>query len=138
MRRSPDENGFTLVEVLVAFTIAVVLLLPLLHSFLMGMTSASRTDALDEATVIAQSTIEAIGRETPLANATDIERQEGRYHVSAQVARYDGDGAINGPILPVVPYDVAVTVRWREGPRARSVALHAIRLGPPPARRATP
>jgi general secretion pathway protein I len=132
MRSARDENGFTLIEVLVAFAIAVVLLVPLLHSFSTGLTSAARTDAFGEATLIAQSTLASIGPEIPLSEGGGFTREEGRYRVATRINRYAGDGVVHGPILPVVPYDVAVTVSWQEGARSRSVALRAVRLGPPP------
>jgi general secretion pathway protein I len=132
MRSARDERGFTLIEVLVAFAIAVVLLVPLLHSFSTGLSSAARTDALSAATLIAQSTLESIGPETGLSAGGGFVRQEGRYRVATRIDRYDGDGVINGPILPVVPYAVAVTVSWQEGGEPHTIALRAVRLGPPP------
>lgn len=132
MRATHNEGGFTLIEVLVAFAIAVVLLVPLLHSFSTGLRSATRTDAFGEATLIAQSTLAGIGPGIPLSAGGGFVREEGRYRVAARINRYDGDGVVHRPILPVVPYDVAVTVSWQEGARSRSVALRAVRLGPAP------
>jgi general secretion pathway protein I len=132
MQAARDENGFTLIEVLVAFAIAVVLLVPLLHSFSTGLMSAARTDAVGEATLIAQSTLESVGPEIPLSAGGGFTREEGRYRVAARISRYTGHGVVHGPILPVVPYDVTVTVGWQEGARSRTVALRAVRLGPPP------
>lgn len=138
MRRHRDASGFTLIEVLVAFTIAVVLLLPLLRSFSIGMLSASRTDAVTQATLIAQSTLESMGSAIALTEDADVERQEGPYRVSATVRRYQGDGVAAGPVLPVTPFEVAVTVSWQEGARTRSVALHTLQLGPTPPQEQNP
>ena len=130
-RRRPDDSGFTLIEVLVAFAIAAVLLLPLLRSFSTGLGTATRSDAATEATLIAQSTLEGMGHLVALDAGASIDRQEGSYHVSALVGRYQGDGVAAGSILTVVPYDVAVTVDWQEGARTRSITLHTLRLGSP-------
>ncbi|MGH7036279.1 MAG: type IV pilus modification PilV family protein [Stellaceae bacterium] len=138
MRRRPDERGFTLIEVLVAFAIAAILLLPLLRSFSTGIGIASRTDAATEATLIAQSTLEGIGHLVALSDGASLERQEGPYRVSAFVRRYQGPADATGSIFAVVPYDVAVTVNWQEGARARSITLRTVRLGPPPAHEQVP
>ncbi len=133
MRRRDNAAGFTLIETLVAFAIVALLLLPLLRSFSTGMTSISRADAVDGATLIAQSTIESLTPDAEAARLTDVERQEGPYHVTARISPYAGDGVPSGPNLPLLPYRISVAVSWPEGARTRSVALDALRLGPPPA-----
>jgi len=133
MCRRSDESGFTLIEVLVAFAIAAILLLPLLRSFSTGIGTATRTDAATEATLIAQSTLAGMGDVVALSDGASIRQQQGPFRVSASVRRYHGDDAASRPVLTVVPYDVAVTVEWREGARARSITLRTLRLGPPPA-----
>jgi prepilin-type N-terminal cleavage/methylation domain-containing protein len=126
-----NAEGFTLIEALVAVAIVALVLLPLLRSFATGMTNTSRAAALDGATLVAQSVLESVGPEIALAQAGDFTRQEGGYRIVGRIHRYDGAGAPSGPVLPLVPYDVAVTVSWQEGARMRSVALDALRLGPP-------
>ena len=129
-RRS--TSGFTLVEVLVAFTIAAVLLLPLLRSYSAGVAGATRTDAFTAATLLAESTLETFGPGTALVDGGGVDQQEGRYHVSATVQRYLGDGSMPQSPLVAMPYEVAVKVSWPEAARERSVTLRTLRLGPPP------
>ena len=125
-----EDSGFTLIEVLVAFTIALVLLIPLLHSFSTGLASGARTDAFTNATLIAQSTLERLGPEVALNDKATAKRQDGPYEIETSVRRYQGDGAPERATRSaVVPFDVAVTVRWREGLRMQSVTLQGIRLG---------
>jgi len=133
MSRRDSADGFTLIEVLVAFTIAAVLLLPLLRGFASGITSAERTDAFAEATVIAESALETIGPSIPLVDGSSQERQEGRYRVSTSVHLYQGDGAPTNPLMVALPYEVVVAVNWQEAARARSVTLRSLRIGAPPA-----
>jgi general secretion pathway protein I len=132
MRRG-STSGFTLIEVLVAFTIAAVLLLPLLRSFSAGVASATRTDAFTAATLIAESTLETVGPGVALVDGGGIDQQDGRYHVSASVHRYQGEGTVPSSLLVAVPYEIMVTVSWQEAARTQSVALRTLRLGPPPA-----
>ena len=137
MRRG-NASGFTLIEVLVAFTIAAVLLLPLLRSFSAGIASATRTDAFTTATLIAESTLASVGPGIALVDGGDFDQQEGRYHVSASVHRYQGEEVTSQPLLVTIPYEVLVTVSWQEAARTRSVVLRTLRLGPPPVLREAP
>ena len=132
MRRG-SASGFTLIEVLVAFTIAAVLLLPLLRSFSAGVASVTRTDAFTAATLIAESTLETAGPGIALVDGGSLDQQTGRYHVSASVHRYVGDGVSPQLGLVAVPFEIVVTVSWQDAARTRSVALRTLRLGPPPA-----
>jgi prepilin-type N-terminal cleavage/methylation domain-containing protein len=133
MRRRDSASGFTLIETLVAFAIMALLLLPLLGSFSTGMASTSRADAVDGATLVAQSTIESLTPDAESARLVDVERQEGAYHITGRINPYASDDMPNGQNLPLLPYRISVTVSWQEGARMRSIALDALRLGPPPA-----
>lgn len=133
MRQRADASGFTLIEVLVAFTIAALLLLPLLRSYSIGITSATRSGDFTAATLVAQATLESVGIASPLADGAVLDQQEGAYHIATAVHRYDGDGAPQGNLLMAIPYEIAVTVSWQEGAQPRSIALRTLRLGPPPA-----
>jgi type II secretory pathway pseudopilin PulG len=133
MRQHDSAAGFTLIETLVAFAIVALLLLPMLRSFSAGLASTSRADAVDGATLIAQSAIESLTPDAEAARLTDLDRQEGAYHVSGRISPYAGNGVPDGRNLPLAPYQISVTVNWPDGARMRSIVLNAIRLGPPPA-----
>jgi len=124
--------GFTLIEVLIAFTVAVILLLPMLRSFSQGLDSAARSDNVTEATLIAESTLEAAGANTHLVDG-DAAQNEGRYRIATAVHRYGGESLAPQPMIAaVIPYEIVVTVSWQEMARSRSVALRTLRLAPPP------
>lgn len=127
------SGGFTLIEVLVAFTIAAVLLLPLLRGYSAGVAGATRADAFTAATLLAESTLETFGPGTALVDGGGLDQQDGRYHVSVTVQRYQGDGSTPASPLVAIPYEIVVTVSWPEAARLQSVALRTLRLGPPPA-----
>jgi general secretion pathway protein I len=131
-------DGFTLIEVLVAFTIAAILLLPLLRGFASGVTSADQTDAFTQATVIAESAMESVGPALPLVDGSSQERQEGRYRVSTSVHLYQGEGAPTNPSPAVVPFEVVVAVNWQDAARTRSISLRSLRLGAPAAPEPSP
>lgn len=134
MSRRDKERGFTLIEILVAFAIAAVLLLPILRSFATGAHSATVTDNYLDATLIAQSTLESYGRDMPLAAGGVLDRQEGAYHVAASVHRYRGKAVAPDIGAGLALYRLIVRVSWHNEARTRSVALETLRLGlAPPA-----
>lgn len=128
MRRHADAAGFTLIEMLVAITLMVVLLLPLMRSFSSGLQVRGRSDALTEATLIAESQLETIAANRAFNSEASSDRRQGRYHVRTSVQRYTV-GSVD-PGIAVQPYEIRVTVSWPEGAQTRSVALRLLRLGP--------
>ena len=62
-----DESGFTLVEVLVAFAVFVLVLMPLLSALTSGTAAISGSSQQAQALNSAQSKLASIGRETTLA-----------------------------------------------------------------------
>jgi general secretion pathway protein I len=128
------ERGFTLIEVLVATTIAALLLFPLLRSFSAGLATTQRLGGITAATLLAESTLETVGSATPLVDGSDIDRQQGPYHLTASVRRYSNPSAAGGDQAPpVVPYEITVAVDWRDASGPQSVSLRSLRLGLPSA-----
>lgn len=125
-----SDRGFTLIEILIAFAIAAILLIPLLRSFATGATSSARSDAYTEATLIAQSTLAGLGREIALVAGGGINRHEGPYHITVSVSQrgLSSPSKDAGPRL--IPYAVVVKVRWRAAGKNRSVTLQTLRFGP--------
>ena len=126
-RRGKRQRGFTLIEVLVAFAVAALVLSVLLPTFSAGLGAASRAKAVTEATLLAESSLDAIGTTIPLAPGRLDDVYDGRYRWHAEIAARPDLAAAT---LPVAPYEVTVTVAWNELGRERHVALHTLRLGP--------
>ncbi len=128
MRDGGRSGGFTLIEVLVAFTIAAILLVALLRSFSGGVAGSVRADDYTEATILAESTLEALGTSEALGDGFHFERAEGRYIVAATAHLYTPPDASDVAHRYVVAYDVRVTVSWHEGLRAPSITLRTLHL----------
>jgi general secretion pathway protein I len=124
-----NQRGFTLIEVLVAFAIAALLLVAVLRILTLGLAGTDRADAYTRATILAESALDTLGVVTPLAEGS-AETRKGRFIIAVAVRRYDGSGAGNGQYL--VLYRLTAKVSWREGARQRSVSLATLRLGPQP------
>lgn len=127
MRHRTDAAGFTLIEMLVAITLMLLLVLPLMRSFSSGLLVRSRSDVLAEATMIAETELETAAANLAAGGETSSDRVAGRYSIRSSAARYALGILDDG--LAVRPYEIRVTVSWPEGARTRSVALQTLRLG---------
>jgi general secretion pathway protein I len=123
-------EGFTLIEVLVAFTIAALLLVAVLRILTLGLDGGERAEAFTRATIIAESTLDAIGVVTPLIPGEAAELRDGPFRILASVERYHEPDAVNDDQRYLVFYRVSATVSWLDGRRQRSVELSTLRLGP--------
>ena len=141
-----NERGFTLLEVLIAFTIAALALAMLFRGAGAGMVSAERAGRYEEAVSRAKSHLAAIGHKAAVAPG-DAEGDDGngfrwRLHIAqvavSQPADRNGPGGqaanglasnVQGP--PVALFAITVAVSWTEEGRRREVRLGTERLGQP-------
>jgi hypothetical protein len=115
---------------LVAFTLATLLLAVLLRGVGQGVAGSRRVATAADATILAESTLDAMGVVAPLRDGDAADRSVGPFRVRVSVARYH-DSANGGEDGYVVPYELTATVLWQEGRLERSMSLRTVRLGPP-------
>jgi type II secretory pathway pseudopilin PulG len=124
--------GFALIEILVAFTIAVLALGALYHLASNGIETETTATRYSRALLIAQSALEAAGTEQPLVPGSSIHRRDDIYQEEVIVrVRPDllrNDDALSTPY----PYEVSIDIAWHDGRRARSLTLSTLRLGAAP------
>ena len=122
------ERGFTLIEILVAFTIAALLLGVIYEIFSGGLRAAEVGRRTTEALLIAESSLETItGVAVAPGQTTD---EVGSYERMTDV-RERPDLLPPTAQISVMPYEIVVRVAWRDGVRPRSVQLSTLWLGPP-------
>jgi general secretion pathway protein I len=121
-------SGFTLIEVLVAFTILGVALLALFDVFSTGIKNVKASEGYTTAATLAESRLATLGVTAPLVDRVETGEFDGRYRWQATVRRI----AVGEPVAeqqPVVdPYQLTVTVSWGRGGEQREVSLTTIRL----------
>jgi general secretion pathway protein I len=124
--------GFALIEILVAFTIALLALGMLYRISSSGLAIGTTAFRYSRALLIAENALDEVGVEVPLAPGQSARQVDGAYDRDVTVhSRPDllpGAAALPGAF----PYEVSVQVSWHDSGRARSIELSTIRLGPVP------
>lgn len=127
------QQGFTLLEVLVALAILAVTLGVAMAGFSGNLAFSARIDDQRRALMLAQSLLAAAGRSEPLepgmAEGMAEDGLRWKRRISVYLPQEEEAGA-QSPRLPVAAYQVSVDVSWGGEGTGRSVALTALRLRP--------
>jgi general secretion pathway protein I len=125
--RRRRQSGFTLIEIIVSLAILAVALGTLFQAFSTGLRATTVTDRQAAATLLAQSLLDRIGQDIPLAAGE-------RAGVSADGLRWSITVGPSPLIAPerradsaVIPFDVNVSVAAERG---APVILNTLRLAP--------
>ena len=119
--------GFTLIEILVAFVIAALLLGVLYQLFSTGARAGHGAIGYSEAVLLAESDLDALAA-APIGPG-DTDDRIGRYERATRV-RVKATLAPAAAAFNLVPYEIEVRVAWRDGGRTRDVSLSTLRLVP--------
>ena len=125
-RRSETQAGFSLLEILVAFAIMATVVTVLLQVFAGGLRNLRVGEDYAVAATLAESRLAELGRSVPVVEGEE-EGAWDRYGWQVRIAPWDGLDLPDTSDL--VLYEVAVTVHWRVGTRARSLTLNSLRPG---------
>jgi general secretion pathway protein I len=129
VKRPGHESGFSLLEVLVAFSILAMALTALLSVFGGGLRLASVADDTALATSFAQSKLAEVGVVEPLSEGQTSGAFDERFRWIVDVRPQElADKEIDSSNLPVQLYRVDVRVEWDEGKRTRAINLTTFRI----------
>ncbi len=139
--RRPGERGFSLLEILVAFSILALTLGVLMQIFSGSLRNAEMAHDQAQAVALAQSLLAAAGIETPLT-AGETSGQAGnkfRWLLQAQLFHEEPQTAVVAPATGASPrlelWEVKVEIHWGgdSATTRRSFSLSSLRLQMPPA-----
>lgn len=123
-----SERGFTLIEVVVAFVIAALVVVAALQVFGGAFDGSARAEQLTRALVAAESKISEVGVTIPL-EAGEHRGVSGGMSWTARIEPSDGLGADNARRAPLRAYEVTVAVTGT-GFRPATVTLQTLKVGP--------
>lgn len=125
------QRGFSLIEILVAFSILALALGVLLNIFSGGLRSAIVSEEYQQALAIAESQLARVGFDLMVEDGVVTGVEQGKFSWRIQgtpfeVPQVKKDQA---PLAALIrAYKVQVSVEWEEGQDSRSVVLNTIRL----------
>lgn len=124
------QGGFSLLEILVAFSILAVSLSILLNIFASGVTTAGVAEDYTNAVQIGESLMARTGVEKPLqvGEVSGVENKKYRWQVIVQPLAFNPDN-MDTTTLTTTLYKVTVMVSWGdEEPNARQIKLVTLKL----------
>jgi len=123
------QQGFSLLEILVAFSILALSLGVLLNIFSGGVRRAAISEEYQRAISIAESKLATAGIEVELQEGEIQGVVEDKYHWSLNSQLFIAeDEGLEEESLPVEPYQVTITVEWAAGKEDRQIELTTLRL----------
>jgi len=129
MRRKHGQRGYSLIEVLVAFSILAMALTVLLKIFSAGLRNVDAASEYARAINIAEAELAVPGILEPMqAGITEGEESDG-YRWVRDVSAFQPPNRPDYTGAPVPPYLIRVEVTWAAGRGERTLWLETIRLG---------
>lgn len=126
--RNRCQSGFTLLEVVVAFTIFALSFAAILQIFSQRMQSAEISDEYGVALGYAESLLARAGVESDLVAGDQQGEFASGMHWERRVTAY-GNSNVDAGSVPL--FCVDVSVKWGEAERERAVRLTTLRLSTP-------
>jgi len=124
-----SDAGFTLIEVVVAFVVAALVVVAALQLFGGAFDGSARAERLSRALIAAESRMAAVGVTVPLRTGEERGDGPGGTTWRTSIAPYEADPALDADTLPVRAYEVTVTVGWQSG-SSDAVTLRTVKIGP--------
>jgi len=126
--RGPAQQGFTLIEVLVAFMILTLSLSVLFRIFSSGLTNVAVAGDYAQAVLVAESQLALVGRSEPLLVGQTSGESGEQFRWRRTVESYipwEDDTALT---VPVSGYHISVEVSWTHNGRDQQIILNSLRV----------
>jgi len=122
------NQGYTLIEVLVAFMIMALALTVLLRIFSGGLRNISVSSDYAQAVLIAESRLAAAGIDGPLFPGETAGVEGEQFQWTRRVTEYLPSPRYSAPARGLQAWHVTVSVEWPNGSNTRSIDVSTIRL----------
>ncbi len=134
-RAQSPAAGFSLLEILVAFTLMALIVAVLMRVFSGGLQGAGLAEDYARATSLAENKLAGIGSETPLVPGEISGTEAGKYRWKITMQGYEDKAASATPpqpqaIMRVQLMEVAISVAWSDYGKDRQVAMTTLVLAP--------
>jgi general secretion pathway protein I len=128
--KRPYQQGFSLLEILIAFSILALSLGILLKIFSGGLNNAIVAENYTVAVQIAESLAAKTGSDIQLKALQDSGDVNKKYHWQLTISPYTVSGEkLDSSKIPIELYKINVTVEWDDGTEdGRIVELHTLKL----------
>jgi len=126
------ESGFSLTEVLVAFSVLAISLAVVLSIFSTGLRATTRGDEYSHATALAEMQLAAMHADRAPRPGIHTGEFDARYAWTTEVRVPEWRESDRDALHPLEPYEVSVRVHWEELGQRREVELSTLRLWPKP------
>ncbi|MFZ1386835.1 MAG: type II secretion system protein [Thiolinea sp.] len=128
--KSSKQQGFTLLEIMVAFVIMGLVVGTLLQLFGSAMRSVALADEYSFAVQVAESRMEAVGSEIKVEKTTVSGQEEGTaYKWAVTMQPIELNEKQEEFSLSIEPYQVTVIVSWNSEGKQRQFTLTSLRFG---------
>jgi general secretion pathway protein I len=119
------QQGFTLLEVLLAFVVFAISFAVTLEILTGAIRNTARARQYTESALIAQSVMDQIGMDIPLRSGTSFQGEEGEYSWEVSIQAFQGSGGNDRSmelisLTGVELLEVECTVSWGTASRQRS------------------
>jgi len=125
------QGGFSLLEVLVAFSILALSLGVLLEIFSTALRGVGLSEHYSRAVLLAESRLADVGADIPLESGASDSGEEDGYRWQVRVTPYSAEDLETGPGYRE-PLLVSVLVSWEDLDRERRVSAETLRLSAEP------
>ncbi|HIJ59321.1 MAG TPA: prepilin-type N-terminal cleavage/methylation domain-containing protein [Nitrospirae bacterium] len=120
-----DKSGFTLLEVMVAVSILAIAVTVIFQIYSTNIKSISLSEKYLNALIVAEEKMNELSLQKEIGDTLNVTKTNDGQIIKSEIIKTLEDRTSD---LPVIVYELKVTVYWQEGKNEKSVNLKTLRL----------